>query len=300
MYCQESTCTVSECCVDKEKCDTVTCDDGEGLIDAASTTPCAKEKCDETDKETCCEPKGKCTSMIDGDGAVYCSSFSKNCEHGGIPNAASKPCDGNVCTEKQCCLTASGVFVPTELSQAAARDTFKAAFKLEANFEALQADPDLAKSLKTSLCKTFAQSTGTQPEWCDAQFSAGSVNAEITITAPEGESLPSAAEMQAKTPSPEKIVNDIVADNPEGAKRLQKGDKPLSATKPEVAFFKKGSTKAEVTSDPQNPDIDGPGKGTSDKGSKTDTDDTDGEDDSSAGFSILSLLLAVTIVNFSV
>merc|ERR1711998_310064 len=102
--------------------------------------------------------------------------------------------------------------------------------------------------------------------------------------------------MQAKTPSPEKIVKDIVADNPDGAKRLQKGDKPLSATKPEVAFFKKGSKKAEVTSDPQNPNTGDPGTKDSDTDSTKDTGDTDGEDDSSAGFSILSLLMAVTIV----
>merc|ERR1711879_1139219 len=98
----------------------------------------------------------------------------------------------------------------------------------------------LANSLKTSICEEFATTTNTLAAWCDASFSAGSVNVAVTITAPPNTPLP--AVMAA--PAPDNLVSAVVAASGDKLAKLQKGDTPISASPVKAVVFKQGSTEA--------------------------------------------------------
>lgn len=236
-YCDGTTCQVSECCAEKQTCDVsgLDCGDGRHFKVGAETIHCAGEFCDADDSDTCCEDKGNCSAMESGDGMVYCSMFT-GCAEGLISNAATTECAATGCTSDLCCLQAYGPPLPETLAEPAQTDTFKAGFKLEASFEALQANPTLMDNLKDNICEKFAQTTGTDKAWCDAEFTAGSVNVAVTITAPANTQLPA----HMPTPTPTEVVATVTAI-PDIAS-IQKGDTPISASEVRAVVFKTGQT----------------------------------------------------------
>jgi hypothetical protein len=119
-------------------------------------------------------------------------------------------------------------------------DTFKAGFKLEASFEALQANEALMGSMKTTICEKFAQTTNTDAAWCSVEFTPGSVNVAVSITAPAGTSLPA----HLPAPTPTDITAAVVA-LPD-VSSIQKGSTPISASEVKAVVFKKGETTASV------------------------------------------------------
>merc|ERR1711965_785992 len=110
---------------------------------------CAGAACEQSDEPTCCENKGMCSVMLPGDGKVYCSSMLADCDEGLVANAVKVECYEGGCTSERCCVSASGVNLETERQEPVAQDTFQAAFKIEASFEALDNDPDLKAALST-------------------------------------------------------------------------------------------------------------------------------------------------------
>lgn len=235
-YCQGTVCQEDECCVEKETCGVVTCDAGRGFKAGYQSVHCAAEECDSdgADEATCCEDKGVCDNMTSGDGKTYCSSFT-TCEHGMIPEASTTEC-GMTCTSDLCCLQAFGPPLPETLAEAAPADTFKAGFKLEASFEALQANPTLMENLQDNICEKFAETTGTDKAWCTADFTAGSVNVAVTITAPANTQLPA----HMPSPTPEEVVATVAAIP--DVETIQKGDTPISASVVRAVVFKTGQT----------------------------------------------------------
>jgi hypothetical protein len=205
----------------------------------AAAIHCENESCDQgnqADLGLCCEAKETCTGMTSGDGKEYCSSFT-TCEHGMIADAASTECV-TTCTSDLCCLQAFGKPIEKILSQPAPSDIFKAAFKIEANFEALAADETLMNKMKTAICAKFAETTGAKAAYCETVLTAGSVNAEVTFTFPADETMPAVM----VTPTPDQVVATVVALP--GSDSIKKGGKAISASAVQAVVFKKGQTEA--------------------------------------------------------
>jgi hypothetical protein len=240
-YCASTQCEVDECCVEKQRCDLslLECGDGRDLKMDASDIHCATEECSAADLNTCCEDKANCSTMVSGDGMLYCSSLT-SCADGLIGSAATTMCANTGCTSDLCCLQAFGPPLPETLPDPVPQDTFKAGFKLEASFEALSApgNEEVLEALEDSICEKFAESTGTNRDWCTAEFSAGSVNVAVTITAPAEESLPT----HMPAPTPADVVEAVVAIP--DVESIQKGDTPISASEVKAVVFKKGTTAA--------------------------------------------------------
>jgi hypothetical protein len=294
-YCAGTVCQESECCVEKETCASVTCGAGRSFKAGYQSIHCAAEECSSeagsADEDTCCEDKDTCDNMTSGDGMTYCQTFTACGDTEQIPNAATQACPDGGCTAEVCCLSASGLVpapvIETTLDQPAERDTFKVSFKIQASFDALENDPDLKEKLKEKTIETFAVGVGVDPKQCDAVFSRGSVNVEVTIRAEEGESLPSPEEMTSKVPEPSEVLAAI--KTVPGVEAIKKDGIDFSVSEVTTAFFKEGST-AGVTEDDVDDDSgaggDGGGGSPSPSPSPSPTPAEDAEEDEDDSSSI--------------
>jgi len=123
------------------------------------------------------------------------------------------------------------------LEKPAEVDTFKASFKLEADYDALMKDMNLVKQLTDAVCDEFISTLKAKDTpACKAEATKGSVNVILTITAPEGKQLPE----DLPAPTPEAIVKVVKAVP--NIDSVKKDGKEFAASPVETALFKEGKT----------------------------------------------------------
>jgi len=289
-YCEGTTCSDDECCVERALC-SVTCGAGKGLkINAKTTIYCAGETCDDDDNDACCEDKETCTGMMEGDGRIYCSTVT-TCETSLMADAFSRECPGGSCTTSFCCVPAEGGAPPIveTLDEPAETATLVSSFTIrEMNFETLNADASLVRNLKDNICKTYTDATDVELQ-CQVKLTAGSVNVEVTITPAAGETdLP-----VMKAPLKDDLIAAVVSTA--GIEATQEGGKSFDLSEVKAVVFEKGSTEAsEITTTTPKPKGGNDGDGSDGDGDET--DDTDVED-SAAGLSVAIPIVAAGMLN---
>lgn len=197
------------CCAPRDFCANAgfSCGEGQGLVENATGTMCAKSPCTEDpDQQTCCEEKGQCEDMRAGAARTFCNSFDYyTCEYGIKSNPHAIPCDGD-CTKTLCCREATGEPLPDTRPPDMPADREVVQYKTRISGLIHSRMGGMLEDLDRQIKPVFADAAGVSPSQVATAYEAGSVLVTATITANDNQIL------QATTlPSTESITDAVLA-----------------------------------------------------------------------------------------